>query len=559
MIFSGSGPVFRIGLAGVAVALVVLATSAAGHSKVSPEAARRDRADGAHEGPRFQPSGDCQACHNGLTTASGEDVSIGVAWRASMMANSARDPYWLGSVRREMADHPTHRADIEDECAICHMPMARALAVHEGRKGEIFRHLNPEPDDVGHLASDGVSCTLCHQIGAEGLGTPASFTGGFVLAPADGDAPRIVGPYDVTPGHAAVMRSSTGYRPASAPHLRGSEFCATCHTLITQAFGPTGDVIGRLPEQVPFQEWQHSAWRSERTCQQCHMPPVETPTRVTSVFGEPRERLGRHTFLGGNFMMLRLLNRHRAELGVVALPQELEAAARATTRQLEADTAAVSITRADRAGGQITIDVAVSNRAGHKLPTGYPARRAWLHLVVADADGRTLFQSGAPLPNGAIKGNDGDEDPRRFEPHRATIRTEDEVQVYEAVMADAAGLPTTGLLSAVRFVKDNRLLPRGFDKRSAGEDIAVRGEALQDEDFTEQGDRVRYEVAVSGARGPIQISVELRYQPIAYRWAVNLGQYAAPEAARFVRYYEEAAPFSSVVLARAVARLDRPD
>jgi hypothetical protein len=40
----------------------------------------------------FLTSHECLACHNGLTTAGGEDVSIGVAWRASMMANSSRDP-----------------------------------------------------------------------------------------------------------------------------------------------------------------------------------------------------------------------------------------------------------------------------------------------------------------------------------------------------------------------------------------------------------------------------------------------------------------------------------
>ena len=75
--------------------------------------------------PQFHTSDRCVACHNGLLTASGEDVSIGFDWRASMMANSSRDPYWQASVRRETMDHAESAAAIEDECAICHMPIPR--------------------------------------------------------------------------------------------------------------------------------------------------------------------------------------------------------------------------------------------------------------------------------------------------------------------------------------------------------------------------------------------------------------------------------------------------
>ena len=90
----------------------------------------------------FQTLSDCLACHNGLTTPAGEDVSIGVQWRASMMANSSRDPYWHAAVRRETIDHPEHAAAIEDECSICHMPMARTRAGARGpgvRQPEVER------------------------------------------------------------------------------------------------------------------------------------------------------------------------------------------------------------------------------------------------------------------------------------------------------------------------------------------------------------------------------------------------------------------------------------
>src|SRR5215471_11321027 len=73
--------------------------------------------------PQFHTSDRCFACHNGLVTPKGDDVSIGLDWRASIMAYSARDPYGQVSVRRESLDHPESQAQIEDECASCHMPI----------------------------------------------------------------------------------------------------------------------------------------------------------------------------------------------------------------------------------------------------------------------------------------------------------------------------------------------------------------------------------------------------------------------------------------------------
>ena len=76
-------------------------------------------------GGLFLTSDQCIACHSNLTSHTGEDVSIGYSWRASMMANAARDPYWQAGVRREIMDHPEAQSVIEDTCSTCHMPMAR--------------------------------------------------------------------------------------------------------------------------------------------------------------------------------------------------------------------------------------------------------------------------------------------------------------------------------------------------------------------------------------------------------------------------------------------------
>jgi len=504
----------------------------------------------------FKTSGNCMPCHNSLVTPSGEDVSIGASWRASMMANSGRDPYWQASVRRETIDHPSAGADIQDECAICHMPMARATANAAGRKGQVFAHLpvKDHGDDQALLAHDGVGCAMCHQISSEKLGTPESFVGGFVLAGRQSTPRPIFGPFDTEKGLTTIMRSSAEFQPTKGDHIRQSELCATCHTLITKALGPQGQVIGQLHEQMMYPEWKHSAFEVEqRSCQSCHMPSVEQETPIASVLGEPRKGLARHVFVGGNFFMLRLLNRYRLDLGVEAPSHELEASTLRTIRNLQSETAAVTVERAETAGGRLNVDLAVRNSTGHKLPTGYPSRRAWLHVAVRDRDGRLVFESGAIAPNGLIQGDDNDADAAKFEPHYTEIRQPDQVQVYESIMSDAAGLPTTGLLTAVRYLKDNRLLPRGFDKATATEDIQVVGGATQDVDFTGAGDRIRYSIDTAGSAGPFQIDVELRFQPVGFRWAENLKRYDAPEAQRFTGYYDSMAAVSSETLARAAA------
>ena len=215
---------------------------------------------------------------------------------------------------------------------------------------------------------------------------------------------------------------------------------------------------------------------------------------IAAVLGQPREGYSRHTFRGGNFFMLRMLNRYRDELGV----------ARAAARAGRGDRPDASITcsrtprasSVDAARARATGSTSTStslNLAGHKFPTGYPSRRAWLHVAVTDAAGRVIFESGAFQPDGRVAGNDNDADARaiRAALHaRSTAPTR--CRSTSRSCADTRGSVTTGLLSGVRYAKDNRLLPRGFDKTSATADVAVHGDAVNDADFGAGADRVRY-------------------------------------------------------------------
>ncbi len=509
--------------------------------------------------PRLFSGADrCIACHNGLVTPAGENVSIGTSWRPGMMANSSRDPYWQASVRRETLDHPEAQA-IEGECSICHMPMTRVQERAGGQAGQLFTHLAPTAAGTpsGLLAADGVSCTVCHQIAADKLGHEDSFTGGFVVDTTLPPGQReIFGPYPVDAGRVRLMLSSSEFKPRQAPRVQTSEVCASCHTLYTHALNAKGEAIARLPEQVPYLEWRHSAYRDTQSCQSCHMPVVASEMPITSVTGQPRTGFSRHSFLGGNFLMIRLFGRYRNELGVAALPGELEAAAVRTIEHLQTGAARLSLTNVGVADGRLGIEAHLENLAGHKLPTAYPSRRAWVHLTVRDRDGKTLFESGAMTKQGSIQGNDNDEDPARFEPHYLEISRPDQAQIYESIMVGPDSAVTTGLLTAVRFIKDNRLLPRGFDKNRAIEDIAVRGAAAEDPDFVESGDVVRYSVDLGGAKGPFVVEAELLYQPIGFRWAQNLLSRKSPEANRFVPYYDSMASASAVALARASAKIE---
>jgi len=197
------------------------------------------------------------------------------------------------------------------------------------------------------------------------------------------------------------------------------------------------------------------------------------------------------------------------------------------------------------------------NLAGHKLPTAYPSRRVWLRVTVHDEQRRLVFSSGEAEPTGAIAGNDNDRDATRFEPHYREIRSGDEVQIYEAIMGTETRAVTTGLLSAVSYLKDNRILPRGFDKRTAPGDVAVHGDALADPDFSAGEDRVRYSIDTGGVRGPFTIEVQLWYQSIAYRWAQNLRGYSSAEPQRFVAYYDQMAPAAALMLTRAARTVER--
>jgi hypothetical protein len=134
------------------------------------------------------------------------------------------------------------------------------------------------------------------------------------------------------------------------------------------------------------------------------------------------------------------------------------------------------------------------------------------------------------------------------------IDSPEQVQIYEAILGDVDGGVTTTLLRGAGYLKDNRLLPVGFDKGNMEADVAVYGGAAEDASFAGGSDQVTYQVSLGDAAGPFTVTVELLYQSIGYRWAQNLAQYSAPEPERFLGFYE-AVPNLPVVVTNDVAEV----
>jgi hypothetical protein len=509
-------------------------------------------------GQYFATSGVCTSCHRNMVDINGQDVSIDTFWRGTMMANASRDPYWRASVRAEVIRNPDYDEIIQDKCTTCHMPMARTTQVFAGGKGVLLDDGFANPENPLHiLALDGISCTLCHQIDPQGLGEEDSFDGAFTIDNTKPTGERTTyGPFEVSDENVILMRSASGYIPSFSEHIQTSEICASCHTLVTPTVDNQGEIAGEFPEQMPYIEWLASSYAEDKTCQDCHMPVVQGNVVLSTTGSQARGQFSQHSFAGGNIYSLTLLQTHGEEIGVTASRDQITAALDRAIEQLHGQTAEVKLNDLAIAGDTLSLMVEIKSQVGHKFPSGFPSRRVWVHLVVKDAAGNRVFESGGYTENGQIEGNDNDSDGTLFEPHYQVIESPEQVQIYETIMGDVDGAVTTTLLRGAAYLKDNRLLPDGFEKESVDEKIAVCGNANSDADFLGGSDGVEYRVDLAGAQGPFTVTAELLYQSIGYRWAQNLAGFEAPEPQLFITYYDSV-PNLPVVVSSTTVEFDR--
>jgi len=493
------------------------------------------------------PAGDlethdsCENCHGddpdsaAMRDEGGRTVSPDALWNASMMALSSRDPYWLAVFSHEVAENPNGEAYLEELCTRCHAPAVAAT----GGGPITFAMITTEETPEAHLARDGVTCTLCHAITAEGLGEEASFVGGFVID----DMQRLFGPHEMP--DAANMRSSTGYEAAYGAHSTESALCGTCHTVITRALGDDGTPVGPpFPEQVPYLEWRNSVFSTEgtpgpdaRSCGDCHVPldSVDGAPLMTPISSQPpglpaRAPYGRHTFFGGNAYMLQLMAENLGWVGAEVTAADLMEASEATEAMLQTSASVELSVELD--GEVLHGTVRVENHTGHRLPTGYPSRRVIVRFTVLDASGSILWQSGRPHVQGGLLDRAGDrlDYPGAYMPHFDVIVREDQVQIYEGVMGDRALEPTRSLLQATGYLKDSRILPRGWSEDHPDADLTGPIAIGADPDFLPGEDTVRYRLLVP--EGAATVRVELVFQSVPAPAVEHLFDLPTPATAR---------------------------
>lgn len=483
----------------------------------------------------FPTSSLCSGCHgfdmNGtaLVDFFGNDVNIHDDWQTSMMANSAKDPFWRAKVSHEVLKIPGAKDEIENKCTSCHAPMGHYTAFFRNEGHYTMEKLMQ--DTVG---LDGVSCGACHMISPDNLAE--TFSGEMYF-----DTTGVIfGPYQLP--FYGPMAEFVGLEPVYSPHINDAGVCASCHTLITEPFDLEGNPLDTFfVEQALYHEWLNSSYGEDNdniSCQSCHMPRLEEPVIISSNYKElePRSPYALHELAGGNAHMLKLMKENREALGINASPEAFDETIAATLAMLQQKTLNMEVAVIGQEMDEFLFDITLENRAGHKFPSGYPSRRAFLEVAVVTEAGDTIFHSGKMDDTYEVLGLD-----EPFEPHHQEITTPDQVQVYETIVADVNGNFTTVLEYAYRTLKDNRLTPKGFRKDHFTYDTTqIVGAAVDDPDFNvedgEEGsgkDVIHFRIPLGEYEGELRVESRVYYQSLPPKWMAPILSESTPEIDTF--------------------------
>jgi cytochrome c553 len=466
---------------------------------------------------QFAGAGTCARCHSASATVmrdgQGRDVSQLAEWSVSMMALSARDPYFLAALNREIRAQPSRGPEISTFCFGCHAPMAAAVADAQNAPLTI-RDMLLSDSLSARFAREGVTCVACHSQSPVELGAPDALGKPPVLARG-----RLV--YgSLTSPLADPMKQMIQVDVQYGAHIADSTLCAGCHTVLVPVAGAAASQsVKYIVEQGTFLEWQASGFSAQHSnakpnakpalaptgCIGCHMQTVDDDgVAIHSAYSTRpldapvRPSFARHTLTGGSAYLLGRLAQFSTWLAAGVTGEQLQAASMRSTKWLQR-AARLQITHE---GSQATITV--ENLTGHKLPTGFSSRRMWLKVVVRDRSGRLLLLSGDHR-NGRIIGETASITSHQTEISLAQATP----QIWQSVPIDPTGTPTHLLMNVAAWGKDNRILPKGWQISRAAAEITPVG-VDGDVDFLAGQDQV----VVRLPAGAANIEVQLLFQAI---------------------------------------------
>jgi MYXO-CTERM domain-containing protein len=453
----------------------------------------------------IQPSRPCGRCHGNYEPA--EDLEPYDTWRGALMSSAMRDPIARAAIAIAEEDAPGGA----DFCLRCHTPVAwfrgrSTLPEYDPASPGYPERLADDRATTGGGTGlsdeqDGVGCMVCHRMVAPPM---PSMIANAQLVLADGaEAEARRGPYAYGPGE------DPRHETAVEPFLSTSELCGSCHDIHNplreghRGATPTGRPMAI---ERTYSEWRYSAFADRgQTCQSCHMPEVEAPAAGDGPF---RPRMSRHDLVGGNvWVPLALAERVRVFDPVAA--RALETSSRRAREMLER-AATLDIRASTLDGARARATVRVTNRSGHRLPTGYPeGRRMWLEVAIVDGSGRVVAGSGL------------------YDEERATLRRDPQLRTYEAKLGQGATESFHFILNDT-LIEDTRIPPEGF-RAPPEADAAPLGRDYGDgAGGYRHWDEVEYVFDELCGEGMLTLRARLRYQSTTREYVEFLRDTAPP-------------------------------
>lgn len=217
------------------------------------------------------------------------------------------------------------------------------------------------------ISIEGVSCSFCHSVtGIE--------NGNYIFN-------------QNNPMHGPYSDSKTdAHGSAYSDLLTKSEFCAGCHEFS----------INGISVYETYSEWKEGPYAAEgKQCQDCHM---EAKRGEAAKNGTSREKVYQHFWYGGHSGLF------------------LEKAFDLNEDSIK------------ETGDMIKVTLNITNRnVGHKIPSGFPARKVVLEFTATDEKGQKIYN---------------------------------DQRVYTKTLVDQYGNEVSDFWKAASIAKDNRIKPR---------------------------------------------------------------------------------------------------